>query len=281
MKLTLHLGFHKTASTHLQTALAKTVKGADNLRFVGPKEFRANTYWFSQRKLGINQQHSKPYLDELTCTANHVVISDGNICGHSDDIFRHTALYEDLTSRLCSLTAFTTQFERTEVWVVIRNPATFLPSIYSEAMRWKPFLDFDHVFSSNYKQSWLPVISSIQAALPKSKINVFCYEDYPTGGRALIESLGLDSRIFQTMQANIIRRSASRRSMLLHKQLSVVLPKTIQKRLLQLIESVDGQEYKKFAPFTELEIQELDSLYAQDIERIKQASGINFIRGAV
>ena len=277
MKLVLHLGFHKTASSHLQQVLAATCSDRDSLRYVGPKEFRDKTVWFSLRQKGLDQKRSGNYLAELSTSADTVVISDENICGHSDDIFTHCRLYEHISSRLQSLSAFSGQFNTTEVWVAIRNPATFLPSIYCEAMRWKAYEDFRTVFKGDFQQCWLPVIRDIHDALPNCNINVFCYENYSRDILEFFTDMGLDTRLFDDSKSDIVRRSPTEHSIRIYKQVSTIVPRRLQKRILQVIERLDRNTNEKFSPFSRIEIQQLNALYTDDMARIKRELNVNFI----
>lgn len=281
MKLKLHLGFHKTATTHLQRTLTSALSGVENLRYVGPLEFRHKTVWFKSRFKGLDQKRSAAYLDELSSSTGTLVISDENICGHSDDIFRHRRLYEHVFGRLQSLSAFSDRFDTTDVWVAIRNPTTFIPSIYCEAMRWKGYQDFRAVFHGDFQQSWLPVIRDIKNALPNSNINVICYEDYSTSIVGFFDDIGLDSRPFDDKKLDIIRRSPSWRSIRTYKNISYILPGRLQKRMLQLIERLDTADSEKFAPFSSEEIQFLNSLYAEDLVRITKEPRVSLVEGSI
>ena len=277
MKLALHLGFHKTASTHLQGVLASATSGFDNLRYVSPLEFRAKTVWFGSRHKGLDQKNSAAYLAALSNTNGTVIISDENICGHSDDIFRHQRLYEHIFGRLQTLSSFCDRFDTTDVWVVIRNPATFIPSIYCEAMRWKGYEDFSRVFKGDYQQAWLPIIRDIRHALPNSNINVLCYEHYNTSILGLFENIGLSTKLFEDHRADIIRQSPSWRSIKTYKQVSHILPARLQKRLLPLIERLDKLGSEKFMPFSRSEIRRLNNAYAEDIACIKKEPKVSFV----
>ena len=279
MKLVLHLGFHKTASTHLQGILESVVPEYDGIRYVGPLEFRAKTVWFKARYKGLDQKRSEAYLKELSSSSGTVVISDENICGHSDDIFRHSRFYEHLFGRLQSLSAFSDRFDTTDVWVAIRNPATFIPSIYCEAMRWKGYQSFSEVFQGDFNQSWLPVIRDILDALPNSNINVICYENYRASIPQFFDDLGVDTGLFNDKESDVVRRSPSWHSIKTYKNISYFLPLRLQKRLLQFIERFDGPDSEPFAPFSELEIKRHNTSYAQDIASIAVEKRVKLVEG--
>jgi len=209
--------------------------------------------------------------------SENIIISDENICGHSDDIFKHSRLYEHIYHRLCTLREFSDQFDKTEVWVVIRNPATFLPSIYCEAMRWKPYEHFSEVMSGDYHQRWLPVILDIRKALPNCKINVLCYENYGVDTLALFEDLGLDKTVFRETQSDVVRRSPSAGHITLYKYLSFILPRWIQKIIFKWVERLTISGNDRFSPFSNSEISALNAIYKDDIASIKREAGLRWV----
>ena len=133
MKLHLHIGAHKTATTHFQNVLATNqYLYPIGYKYIPMTDFRRNV----TRLIGNKMNDFKPYLDEaIKDSPDVIIVSEENICGETKDIFECDYLYPRLESRLTSMVNFIEAFDEVEGWFSIRAMDTFLPSMYCEYLR--------------------------------------------------------------------------------------------------------------------------------------------------
>jgi len=274
--LRLHLGVHKTASTHLQRVLSDTFRDDDRVMYIGPSEFRKFTKW----KKGENcfdVDYSRAYLEKNSSVAENLILSEENICGDTFDAFDNDRLYENISQRLNSLSEFFNAFEEIEIFVTIRNPATYLPSVYCEALRWRAYRPFSDLYHGKHNQSWVPVIKDILQALPGRKINVMAYENYREDLTNILKMMGAVTPVALKSE-RVVRPSFVSRSIKVMEPISRYIPKRIQPQFLFIVDfflrKVDA---KKFQPFSRDEVDVLSTRYRRDIEELSQLTNINLV----
>ncbi len=274
--LYLHLGFHKTASTHLQGIFNATFNDDKRFMYVGPSIFRKFTKWKKGGQL-FDMEYSKSYIENISSTPKSLILSEENICGDSFDIFKHKRLYENIFPRLNSLSEFFKTFEEIEIFVTIRNPTTHLPSMYCEALRWRPYKPFSSVYSGDYNQSWVPVIKDIIRVFPASKINIMLYECYHEDLPSILKNMG-GKRPVGAETNRVTRPSIVSRSIKVMGAVSYFIPKPLHRKTLFIIDFFLRRiERKKFQPFNQYEIKALSKRYLTDIEELSQIANINFL----
>lgn len=177
----IHLGAHKTATTHLQMTLAQ-MGMAPRL-----EDFRA-AFWRSpeeRRVLGRDILGHRRW-SAIRKFGHFPVLSDENILceahetcrGYDRDVVRH---------RMHKLAA-SLEGKRPAAFLSVRNPADFAASVYSEALRHRP----EMVDRSTTKQmwaesgNWLRLVEILQDYFD---LTVWRYEDYRQHRRAVTQAL--------------------------------------------------------------------------------------------
>jgi len=147
--------------------------------YVPLDEFRENVT-FAQKFLNPKCCNKvERYLDTLSqCDCQSLIISEENIIGEAKDIYCSRVLYCKLHRRITRLQGFISKFSEVTLWISIRSMDTFIPSLYCESLRHWRYRRFEEVFSGNYEQSWIPVITKLKETFPAAIVNVIPYEDY-------------------------------------------------------------------------------------------------------
>jgi len=180
MRLHLHLGAHKTATTHFQNVLELNRPLYSNYaHYVSLDEFRKNVTTAIKFLNPVCCNEIDRYLDTLTKgDVQNLIISEENIIGEAKDIYRSRVLYYKLHKRINRLRDFIASFNDVTIWISIRSMDTFIPALYCESLLHFGYRGFGEVFSGKYEQSWIPVITTLKEMFPAVKINVIPYEEY-------------------------------------------------------------------------------------------------------
>jgi len=143
INLSLHLGAHKTATTHLQRSLsaAKEMLIVNGVRYYGPDYFR-RTGRSIDRMFGIGGTDGPPprrtpaaQLAFLAKGAEHVLLSEENFIGGFDapDNQGAPGFYAAAEHRVTALVRQVDDI-RLRLFLGVRDPADFLTSAYSQSL---------------------------------------------------------------------------------------------------------------------------------------------------
>ena len=266
----MHLGAHKTATTHFQKVLeVNRCLHPSNISYIEMEQFRSNLRWKNGR---VDVTSCGAYLDEIKRSCSTLVISEENLSGEAKDIYKNLFLYSDIENRLSSLGEFTQDFDEIEVWFSIRSMDGFLPSIYCESLKHWRYRKFDKVYAGNYSQTWLPVIKSIRRVFPKARINVIRYENYKSALPLVIKKIFGKSENWDTLEGSRPRESMNHYACNLMPPGMKFIPAKISSRTLQGISNLlnDNNLGYKFAPFNQQQVDGLLDVYTKDINVIKK-----------
>lgn len=270
MKLHLHLGAHKTATTHFQKVLeVNRCLHPNNISYIEMEQFRNNVRWEDDC---VDFTVCGSYLDKVKNSSPTLLISEENLIGYSTDIFSDLFLYSSMENRIKSLECFTQGFDEIEVWFSIRSMDGFLPSVYCEALKHKRYRKFEGVYAGNYTQIWLPVIQSICRLFPNSRINVIRYENYTIILPLMVERIFGGNEGWDYLKDERPRPSMNHYACKLMASLGPVVPGRISSYLVQGLSRLlnDNNIGHKFAPFNQKQVDDLLKLYEKDIKAIKQ-----------
>ncbi|MEL6410578.1 MAG: hypothetical protein AAGK67_00030 [Pseudomonadota bacterium] len=301
--IVLHGGFHKTATSHIQSTLARNSKQLQRagVSYVNHRTTRKRLTIPVQcnafEKIGIGwdpkisdtelTQMTAEFFDEvLLSKPERVIVSDENIAGHCGHCVRRGGLYR---WRHKLLETFADQFPNgvDEVHLGIRNYADFFASAYVEYLRsvnGKWFVD-EQTMRLNVMSkmpNWNAVLTTIAEIFSRAKIFVWRYEDFRK----------IDQRIFANLCGSEVdvadlkepkdqnkRPTASGRAVrellqLIHKDGADA---ALQRRV-ELQETYPrGKEFGSYNPWTEQERTHLTNIYARDIEEIKMNPNVEFL----
>ncbi|KAA0019012.1 hypothetical protein F0A16_06555 [Salinicola corii] len=159
-KLILHLGVHKTATTHFQSRFwnSREKLAKKEVSYLGLNETRA----FFTSQIGAKKKEIKAEAKLFVKAAKCGLISDENILGGTDKP-KGTSAYKDAEGRLGQFLDLV-GVDRIETHVTIRDPEAYLISRYCEYLRHYPYLNigeyFDEMFVRDF--SWVPLIEIIK-----------------------------------------------------------------------------------------------------------------------
>lgn len=273
MKLHLHVGAHKTATTHFQDYFSK-LPDNDDFYFLGPENARKH---FSMEGNSCSIKDSEAFYKNLAKQKyKSLLISDENICGHSYHIFRHHQLYQTVGKRLEKIEFFKDTFDEIEIWLTLRSQETFLPSFYCEALRWGNFKPFSSVFNGGFYQSWLPTVDKIKKSFPDARINILTYENYENFFSPVIGKItGIDPSP-ETSVETIVYASLNNLSVRASTLVNNFFPFPLRPVVVGSISKLSKPfNQAKFQPFSDRQVSELQQLYASDLKALKDDPAVS------
>lgn len=127
--VSLHIGAHKTASTHLQKSLeAAADQLADwDVCFLGPKDLRKDGVPLNKR---IARGQTAP---DMAGTCDELVISEENLMGPQFKATARKPLYPQGAKKVAAITEALEGADVT-LFMAVRDPATWLASLYAHAV---------------------------------------------------------------------------------------------------------------------------------------------------
>lgn len=188
----IHIGAHKTATTHVQDLLAlrrnqlaaihidyptrAMLRDAKFKKCVRPAVSRLRDHpwltWLRQR-LTLRKIRSVPH-------AHTLLISEEQILGLSDELLV-PVFYSNASARMCQLRRMTGGAPTT-LLLSIRNPANIIPSAYSQCLRAGargiPTLGQLREQALSQPPSWTHLVRRIRVAFPEAQLVVWRFEDY-------------------------------------------------------------------------------------------------------
>lgn len=196
----MHIGAHKTASTHLQMAMERAGERlkARGVAYFGPEALR-------RRGLGVPEYLSAeaedmghaeriraalaPHPDQ---PRNRLVLSDENLLGnaHNVELIRSARLYLRAPARLARLAPLLPAGQ-VVLALAIRNPAAFLASAYAQRLmsgRLQSYSDYAQGLDPA-RLSWADLTERVMAALPGATCHIWRYEDYPANAPEVLRAL--------------------------------------------------------------------------------------------
>lgn len=187
LSITLHIGAHKTATTHLQNSLAAAAQdlAATGVMFYGPRDFRWGKPTLQERfDIGNRPQDARPLsnpdaLVDLVQGGHRVVLSEENFSGTLLNGFgkMRRPLYPDLPRRLSLLAARAAPLD---VVLGIRNPAHILNSAYSQLVLADRPIPLKTYLQKNpfERVDWVSLCSRILEVQGVRSLTVWRHEDY-------------------------------------------------------------------------------------------------------
>lgn len=275
----IHLGAHKTATTHLQDTLAQRRdallgRGVDFLPMRDVRALRlppssGRFHW--RRLLGWPmRQRIEAAVTPIRKGPRRIAISEENLIGYVRDLMT-PRLYPQLEQNLRPFAALS-GFADMTLFLAIRSFDTLLPSAYAQQLRVR------HVpgqFETLRQQaldnppSWLDVVERISAVLPAARIRIWKYEDYRENeDQILSQFCGVEVPAGPRLRPPASTRALSAQSIAALEGLGQKMSnENCGKAASDLAEADEGDApYRPFRPAEQAYLQEA---YLADIEQIK------------
>jgi len=282
----LHIGAHKTASTHLQASLnaAALDLAAAGVRFYGPDYLRKQGRTLPQMFGLAEAEARRPAPDQarfLAKDGHRIVLSEENFCGPLHDGRGQMAipLYPLAEARVGALVHALNPLP-VDLFVAIRDPARFVTSAYSQMLMGGHVMPFRAFRAANpfRRIGWAALIGRLRAVPGLRSLTVWQYEDYSaTFGQIVSGLVGADAAAVVAPQARHAHRSLSARAV----RATLASHKAGDAGDLALIArnrfpaSSDGSD--RFDPFSPDDHAASERLYAAQVAKIAAMPGVTLL----
>ena len=189
--IALHLGAHKTATTHLQTVMERnaSVLAAAGVAFAGPRDLRGSGKTLFDRFPGPRNPtphaSARPVGEELAALANgagRLVLSEENYLGPTFPTGSQAGvpLYSQAETRVARLVELFAPLP-VELFLAIRNPASFLISVFGQNLMGGKIGSFESFVGKiePIDLSWLELLTRLSNVAGLAGLIVWRFEDYP------------------------------------------------------------------------------------------------------
>ncbi len=188
----LHIGAHKTATTHLQQSIAAhgdAILG-HGVRYFGPEHLRKPGQSIPAL-LGLAVQGAAPPVSQLRRTLHRLVLSEENYIGPLNAPRRKTGRcrYPDAAARIDAVAQALGQ--KVDVFLAIRRPTGFLNAAYCQQLMGGGVIRMADYLQANPLRSvdWHDLVLRLRAAPGIGQLVVWCHEDYATHFPAICAGL--------------------------------------------------------------------------------------------
>ena len=284
----LHIGAHKTATTHLQMALqsARPALSAQGVAFYGPTQLRKDGQFLPER-LGLpfakvqSSVDAKAEWQSMVGDAKRVVLSEENFVGvlNRKGAQLVTPLYSNAVERIAALASVTAP-EGIDVFLSIRAPATFLNSAYSQIL-----MSGGQVRPEIFKAKnplptvdWVKYINRLTRIQSLRSLTVWPYEDYAAHFLKIV-SLMVGSGPAKSVkwESEWAHRSLSARAVAEIMELDQTERSTRKAKLIKAKFPV-SESFAQFDVFSGEDHARSGVLYADQIRAIEQMPKVTLLR---
>ncbi len=261
--LALHLGAHKTGTSHLQAALSLNAASLAAVGALAPPltEIRRE----ATRLLGAEPDGARAWLLGLARTdAARIVISDENLPGRLAAVARGGRLYPALARRLAPFAEWPGPVE---VHLTLRSYETFWPAIWLETLLHRaaaPWAAFAAGVAPE-RARWPELVSRIERRFPGAQMVLWAYEGYREGWRDRFQRL-TGGAVATLAPPETVRPSLPAPAAEELDRLAASEPDRVRARARALRRAAPAGP--PFRPFAEAEARRLASLYAADLETL-------------
>jgi len=272
----LHIGVHKTGSTTLQDILlanrARLVEAGVAYPSLG--EVR------KPLRQAIDGKAKKARrLFDLTVrevpACRRILLSEENICGTASHLGRREGLiYPDLGERLHVVREQVIRRAPVKVFLCIRSLDGFLPALWCEFIRFRPFQTFETFLSRVDIEtvSWRPVLEAVINATGKDNTVVWTFDRFVRDPAAIAALVAGVERDFLGKVDTHSYPSPSERAVAELVELSRSRPaEEIPAMVREVEERFPRPQYLPFRPFPSHVAEELRSRFRDDVAWLRNA----------
>lgn len=287
----VHIGAHKTGTTHLQALLEAhrselAAKQIDVLAF----DRIGRLIKSEKRRIGVGPQLKEASEASPDLSAKIAALRSGQptaIISHEDQLgftqdLLDTVFYRD--SWRFRVLHHLPDRESLVLFLSIRNYASLYASAFAEIVKAFPdarlrFDDFRKKFLGAPPQ-WSHLVESIRAAFPDTRLNVWTFEDHIKQPRFALEVItGASIEGYADISPPSSTRSPSRRAIELAEAVDPTLPFRERHRLVMEIYLKHPKEHgEDLGLFSPEEQADLERSYLEDLDRIAQIDGVQLLR---
>jgi len=292
--VTLHMGAHKTASTHFQHSLRmhNDLLVKNGIAFYSPPLMRATNLDYMGR-LGLTRssdENPRDVLAEMKQSADKLVISEENFLAlaHPPSKPADTPLYPRAARALGKLqnAAPDVSFD---LFLSVRDYASFYQSLYSQNFYGGLFQPLDTFMDGFHYNTltWCDPINTLASLETVNSITLWRYEDYPAIGPKVIDGMftdGLGAKVELT--APVRHPGLSQRAAAELLQIGAQQPANIgkpKKMENRKIAADIAQRYPvtqdnpKIAIWTDEDLSDSTQRYSDDLDAISQIPKVTLL----
>ncbi|TNC71482.1 hypothetical protein [Rubellimicrobium roseum] len=202
------------------------------------------------------------------------LLSEENLLGPPGNVIRGNFYKNSLLLKILGDLARRTP---TTLYLSVRSPATFLPSIYAESLRHEaaPAGGFDNVIRwvSRRAPRWSGLVSDLKAAAPSARLVIWRYEDFRNNDAAILSELCGIKVALPAEPADTLRtQSGSANAVRLAERLGPEMEADERRRRVHEIYTDPGSAGPPFRPFPPDLIKSLELSYELDLHEIRRIS---------
>ncbi len=289
MQIAFHIGANCTDDDRLLKSLLKNTGAMSDLgiKVPGPGKYRRLIRETIQNLNGAQPApNTRDILLDAIIDDDHaqrLVLSNTNFICIANRIFDGGIFYEQAESKIQALHQIFAEDE-IELFIALRNPATFLPAAYAESKAGTPEAYLKGVHPTQIR--WSDLIRRIQHRFPRTKLTVWCNEDTPLIWAELLRAIAgieRDQRITGgfDLLASIMSPEGMARFL---NYLRTHPPKTAMQKQRVIAAFLDKyavddkiEETVDWPGMTDEMVDELSALYDNDVAFIEQLPSVTFI----
>lgn len=290
MRIDLHLGAHKTATTHLQRYWLACSQAPGAAAACPPlAEVRAQLTPVCSPPVAkgrakpdeaARQHAAGAWLRQALAAGRPLVLSDENMIGSCERLFAQQALYDSALARLQRLAQLLDGHEL-RVWLSVREYGAFLRSAYCETLRHGVYRPFREAYTGFdfATRGWEHVAQDVRQAFPRAELRCWRYESMP-GLRASITStlFGLPAAALPPPDEQRDRRSLTRLAVRLLDDIHQRLGADEATKVRPSVERVvAGAGMPAFDPWTDAERAGLSAAHDRSIAALQALPGVTWL----
>lgn len=281
-RVCLHIGVHKTASTHLQGVLKlnRSSLAKAGVYYLPLKQCRETfTLPCIHKKLGSTERGAA-FFEQAFAESHTALISDENVIGVVDTLLAGH-FYPRMIRNIKRIRAMIGPRRQLDIYCCIRNYADWIESAYLQTLK-RRITTFDTFMKklTPEKLSWNHFVEGLREASGSSQVNLWTHESYSRNSDAILD------KIADNLGAAFPKRLDSRPNPSLSEaavKILVAAEKEVRKedrsklyRFVRMNFSTN-QEYPKPQLLTPELRSSLDLKYRKDLQALRGVSGIRFI----
>ena len=289
MQIALHLGANCTDEDRILKSLLKNAETFSDygIKVPGPGKYRRLV-----RETIQNLNGAPPAPDTRNIlldailddeAADRLVMSNANFICIANRIFDGGVFYEQAEAKIYALHQLFPEDE-IELFLALRNPATFLPVAFSQSKADSPDAYLKGLHPTQIR--WSDLIRRIQHVVPMTKLTVWCNEDTPLIWAEILRAMsGIDPYQRITGGFDLLASIMSPEGM--NRFLNYMRthpPKTEEQKQRVIAAFLDKyaiddqvEEEIELPGMTEQLADELTEIYDNDVAFIEQLPGVTFI----
>lgn len=289
MQVIFHTGAHYTDEERLLKCLLRNKEdfAKRGVSVPGPGRYR---YLLKDAFKAMQTAAPSPEARDVLIDAilddevsDRLILSNAHFFGSQRFAVGQGALYPDAAERMAQLQLLF-QFDQIEMFMAIRNPATFLPAVRNKVSNRK----FQEMMGDTDPRElrWSDTILRIREAVPEASLTIWCNEDTPLIWAQIIRELaGLEhsEKItggFDLLNSIMSKEGTKRFQAYLqkHPDMSEVQQRRVIAAFLDKFALEDMVEEELDLPgWTNELVDELTDSYDEDVFRIQRIPGVQLI----